>query len=170
PYTTLYRARFGRQHLRRVATTADVVQVTDRDRAGGTIAKKSTTPRYRSPGFIDTASGSATLPHRSGAPRHQVPIRGRGAAVRGEGQPFEGEGQPSAAGHRLDEVDEGAERDRQVFPARVVQERPREARPPRFEHGLELPAVEVRAQPGLEQIDDAAAGDRGVHGEIGGRV
>src|SRR4051794_19124163 len=69
---------------------------------------------------------------------------------------------------RLDEVDERPQRRRHQTPARVVQKRPVESLPPRFEDRLQDAALEMRAQPVLEQSDDAGAGDRRVCQEIDG--
>ncbi|AIF46081.1 hypothetical protein [Dyella japonica] len=47
---------------------------------------------------------------------------------------------------RLDEIHKGAQRCRQVLPARVVQEGTAEALSPRFQNRLERAAVQMRAQ------------------------
>ena len=57
----------------------------------------------------------------------------------------------------FDEVDERPQRRGHEAPAGVVEERPGEALPPGFEHRLQRAAVEVRAQPVLEEVDDAGA-------------
>ena len=40
--------------------------------------------------------------------------------------------------------------------------------PPRFKHRLQGAAVQIRTQPILEQFDHAAAGHRGIDGQVGG--
>lgn len=57
-----------------------------------------------------------------------------------------------------------------MFATRVVEERPREARPPRFEYGLELSTIDVRPQPRLEKVDDSATRDGSLDREVGARV
>ena len=49
-------------------------------------------------------------------------------------------------------------------PSGIVQERPREALPPRFQHGFESAAVEMRAQPALEEDGVPAAQEHGGAG------
>src|SRR5271170_4446052 len=47
----------------------------------------------------------------------------------------------------LDEVDKSPQRRRQMAAAGIVEERSREALPPRLQHGLQSAAVEMRGQP-----------------------
>src|SRR5262249_1537423 len=63
---------------------------------------------------------------------------------------------------RLDEVDERTQRCGHQTASGVVEERTREAQPPRLEHGLERAAIKMRPQPVLEESRNAAAGDRCV--------
>jgi hypothetical protein len=65
-----------------------------------------------------------------------------------------------AVGRRLDEVHESPQRRGHEALARVVEERSREALPPGFEDGFEGAAVDMRAQPVLEEVRDAGAADR----------
>src|SRR5216683_6269757 len=58
-----------------------------------------------------------------------------------------------------DEVDESAERCRQVATTGIVEERSREALPPRRQHRLRSAAVEVGAQPLFKEMDDTEPGD-----------
>src|SRR5262245_58598601 len=67
---------------------------------------------------------------------------------------------------RLDEVDERTQRSGYQASTGVVEERAGEAQPPWLEDGLELAAVEMRAQPVLKQIHDADAGNRCVDREV----
>src|SRR3954463_13353388 len=60
---------------------------------------------------------------------------------------------------RLDEVDEGAQRRGNESASREIQEGAREARPPGLEHRLQRATAEIRAQPVLEQVDDACPAD-----------
>src|SRR5450756_42785 len=71
-------------------------------------------------------------------------------------------------GRQLDEIDKGPQWRRHKPPSRVIEIRPREALPPRFEDRFERAAYEVWAQPILERGHDAGARDRGVDEEIGG--
>src|SRR5215813_2726890 len=66
----------------------------------------------------------------------------------------------------LDEVEKRPQRCGHQAPTGVVEERPREGWPPGFEHWLERAGVEMRAQPILEEIDDACPGDRCVDAEL----
>jgi hypothetical protein len=61
----------------------------------------------------------------------------------------------------LDEVDERPQWRGNETPSGVVAKRPQEALPPWFKGGFEGAAVDMRAQPVLEQIDNAGTGDRG---------
>src|SRR5262249_50751881 len=66
----------------------------------------------------------------------------------------------------LDKIEKRPQRRGHQAPTGVVEERSREGLPPGFEHWLERAAVEMRAQPILEQIDDAGTGNRCVYGEL----
>ncbi len=71
------------------------------------------------------------------------------------------------ARRRLDEINKCAQGRGQEASAGIVEERSREARPPRFKDGLEHAAGEVRTQPVLEKTDDAGTGDGGFNREVG---
>ncbi len=58
---------------------------------------------------------------------------------------------------------------RQEAPAGIVEKRPWKALPPGLKNRLECTAVEMRAQPVLEKIDDAGAGECCRDCKIGGR-
>lgn len=63
----------------------------------------------------------------------------------------------------LDEVDERPERRWHETLLGGVEKRPGEGQPP----GIEDTALQVRTQPVLEEVDDAATGDRRVDGKVG---
>ena len=74
------------------------------------------------------------------------------------------------ASRRLDEIDERAQRRGQKAPAGIVEKRPREALPPRFEDGLQRAAVEMRTQPVLKKVHDAGTGNCCFDRKIGCRT
>src|ERR1700756_904139 len=53
-----------------------------------------------------------------------------------------------------------------MTPARIVQKRPRKALPPRLQNRLQCPAIEMRAQHVLEQVNHPHAGDSGTDCEV----
>src|SRR5450631_2876321 len=67
---------------------------------------------------------------------------------------------------RLHVVDEGAQGRRQVTAAGVVEEGAGEGLPPWHEHRLKRAAGELRREPVLEQVDNAAACGRGIDRQI----
>ena len=65
----------------------------------------------------------------------------------------------------FDEVDEGAQRRRQMTAAGIIEKRSRKALPPWFQHRLQGAAVEVGTQQVLKEMDDANTGTNPVNAE-----
>lgn len=67
---------------------------------------------------------------------------------------------------RLDEIHEGAQRRRQIMPARKIQQGAGEAWPPIRQHRLQFAPIQVRPQPVLEQVDHPGARHRRIDRQV----